>query len=79
MFSLVPDMKYQNFVDIYKDGAQMVVVKNHRSYEIPIYGYSPLQASRHHWTANRQNMDISKMKRIEDIPWVLHILLAFTC
>jgi len=54
---------------------KVVVVENHRSYEITIYGENPLQASGH-IGPQRQNMDTSgrsRMKKIEDIPWVLSI------
>ena len=49
---------------------KVVVVENHRSYEITIYGENPLQASGH-IGPQRQNMDTSgrsRMKKIEDIP-----------
>ncbi|XP_020632290.1 dual adapter for phosphotyrosine and 3-phosphotyrosine and 3-phosphoinositide-like isoform X2 [Orbicella faveolata] len=55
---------------------KVVVVENHRSYEITIYGENPLQASGH-IGPQRQNMDTSgrsRMKKIEDIPWYHHNL-----
>lgn len=58
-----------NSLQIYKDGAYKVVVENHRSYEMTIFGITRSRSlalfdlGREH-----KNMDSSSKGSIEDIP-----------